>query len=71
MSIFDPGLPSVRQIQSFIKIKQKVEISLINNITLTGTILWQDPNCLCLFNEEEDIKTIVWFQAIIYLKPIS
>jgi host factor-I protein len=69
MSVFDSGLPSVRQIQSFIKNKLTVEISLITKTTLRGKILWQDANCLCLINEEENDKTLIWFQAIVYLKP--
>lgn len=70
MSVFDQGLPSVRQIQSFIKNKQKVEIALINNITLKGVILWLDPNCLCVVNEDDDNKILLWFHAIAYLKPL-
>jgi host factor-I protein len=69
MFTFDSGFPSVRQIQSFIKKKQTVEISLITNTTLTGKILWQDPNCLCLLNEEENDKTLIWFQAIASVRP--
>jgi host factor-I protein len=68
MSLFEPGLPSVRQIQSFIKNKQKVEIGLITNNTFQGKILWQDHNCLCLVNQERE-KTLVWLQGIIYIKP--
>ncbi len=70
MSQFDTGLPSIREIQSFIKNKQKVEIGVIMNDTLGGQILWQDQNCLCLVNEKRE-KTLVWIQSIAYIKPES
>jgi host factor-I protein len=69
MSVFDSGLPSVRQIQSFIKNKQKLEIGLITNITFTGKILWQDTNCLCLINGENSDKILIWFHSVVYIKP--
>lgn len=71
MSVFDTGLPSLRQIQSFIKNKQKVEIGLNINKTLKGQILWQDPNCICLNEENKTEKTLIWLQSIVYLKPES
>lgn len=69
MSVFDSGLPSVRQIQSLIKNKRKVEIGLLTNTSLQGKILWQDPNCLCLIEEQQDNSTLIWFQAIAYITP--
>lgn len=70
MSVFNTGFPSVRKIQSFIKEKQTVEISLSNNVTLKGKILWQDPNCICL-TETEGEQTLIYFDAIVYVKPTN
>jgi host factor-I protein len=68
MSEFDTGLPSVRQVQSFIKDKQEIEMKLITDELLVGKILWQDANCICLLDRNEQ-QTLVWRQALVYLKP--
>ncbi len=68
MSEFDTGLPSVRQIQNFIKEKQEVELKLLSNDLLMGKILWQDQSCICLV-DQYDQPTLVWRQALVYLKP--
>ena len=68
MSLFDPGLPSMREIQSFIKEKQKVEVGVTTNNIFEGQILWQDQNCLCLVDEKQN-KILIWLQGIVYIKP--
>lgn len=68
MAELETGLPSVRQIQSFIKDKTDVELKLITQELLVGKIRWQDTDCLCLI-DQYDQPTIVWRQAIAYLKP--
>jgi host factor-I protein len=67
MSDFNTGLPSVRQIQSYIKDRQEVEIKLSTDDLAIGKILWQDDNCICLLDHYEQ-STLIWFQAIVYLK---
>jgi host factor-I protein len=68
MSEFDVGLPSVRQVQSFIKDKQEIEIKSIAGDLLAGKILWQDPHCICLLDRNEQ-QILVWRQALAYIKP--
>lgn len=68
MSEFDQSLPSVRQIQNLIKETQEVELKLSTDDLLVGKIVWQDTNCICLV-DHYDQQTIVWRQALIYLKP--
>lgn len=68
MSEFDIGLPSIRQVQTYLKDKQPVEIKLVTNDILEGTLFWQDQNCLCLQDQQQQL-TLVWRQAIVYLKP--
>ena len=68
MTEFDTGLPSVRQVQDFIKDKQEVELKLSTDDLLMGKIIWQDSSCLCLV-DHYDQPTLVWRQALIYLKP--
>lgn len=65
---FDTGLPSVRQIQGFIKEGQEVEIKLLTQDTLIGQLRWQDSDCLCLVTHD-GLPLIIWRQAIAYMKP--
>jgi host factor-I protein len=66
---FDTSLPSIRQVQSLIKEKNAVEIKLLTGDTLTGTIVWQDPQCV-LIADSNGQKTTIWRQAIAYMKPM-
>lgn len=70
MSQFNTGLPSVRQIQNFIKNKTFVEIGLITNQILDGKIVWQDSQCISLVDNNQE-KTLIWITAIAYIKPAS
>jgi host factor-I protein len=67
MSDFNTGLPSIRQIQTYIKDRQEVEIKLITDDLIIGKIMWQDNHCLCLLDHYEQ-STLIWMQAIVYLK---
>lgn len=69
MSIeLETGLPSVRQIQNLIREGTEVELKLVTGDLLAGKVRWQDQNCICLI-DQYDQPTIVWRQAIVYLKP--
>ena len=68
MTEFDTGLPSVRQVQDFIKNKQEVELKLSTDDLIVGKIIWQDSSCICLV-DHYDQPTLIWRQALIYLKP--
>lgn len=69
MPELDTDLPSVRQLQGFIKDGQELELKLLNGDILTGKLRWLDPNCLCLLTADEQPITI-WCHAIAYLKPL-
>lgn len=64
----ETGLPSVRQIQTIIREGQEVEIKLLTGDLLAGKVRWQDTDCMCLM-DQYDQPTLVWRQAIAYLKP--
>lgn len=64
----ETGLPSVRQFQTLIKDNSEVEVKLVTNDLLVGKLRWQDPHCLCLL-DHYDQPTIIWKQAIVYVKP--
>jgi host factor-I protein len=67
MTEFDTGLPSVRQVQTYIKDQQEVELKLSTDDLLVGKIIWQDSCCLCLVDHYNQ-PTIIWRQALVYLK---
>ncbi len=69
MSEFNTGLPSVRQIQKFIKEKATIEVGLLTDTNVRGKVLWQDNQSICLLDNNET-KIIIWLQAIAYIKPI-
>lgn len=64
----ETGLPSIRQIQNMIRETREVELKLITGDLLAGKIRWQDSHCISL-TDQYDQDTIVWRQAIVYLKP--
>ena len=67
-SELETGLPSVRQVQSLIRDTQEVELKLVTGDLLAGKLRWQDQHCLCLV-DQYDQPTLVWRQAVVYLKP--
>ncbi|PZO38090.1 MAG: RNA-binding protein hfq [Leptolyngbya sp.] len=64
---FATGFPSVRQVQTLIRDKATVEIKLITGDLLSGRVVWQDPQCICLETEDQS-KHQIWKQAIGFLK---
>ncbi|NBD16475.1 MAG: RNA-binding protein hfq [Cyanobacteria bacterium] len=70
MTEFDTGLPSTRMVQNLIKEEKDVEIKLLSEDLIVGKVLWQDQYCLCLV-DHYDQSTLVWRQAVAYLKPKS
>ncbi|MBN3895578.1 MAG: RNA-binding protein hfq [Nostoc sp.] len=65
---FDTTLPSIRQVQNLIKQTTPVELKLLTQDVLIGRVLWQDPQCICIADENSQ-QTTVWKQAIAYIKP--
>ncbi|MBE9006720.1 RNA chaperone Hfq [Fortiea sp. LEGE XX443] len=65
---FDTSLPSIRQLQNLIKQAAVVEFKLVTGDLLTGKVLWQDPSCVCIADENSQ-QTTIWKQAIAYFQP--
>ena len=68
MTEFNTDLPGIRQIQGYIKDKQEVELKLVTDDLVVGKILWQDADLLCM-EDHYNQQTLVWRQALVYLKP--
>jgi host factor-I protein len=67
---FDTTLPSIRQIQRWIKEKTPVEFKLISGDLIIGKVFWQDHNCVCIVDGNNE-QTTVWKQSIAYMKSRS
>jgi host factor-I protein len=67
MAEFDTGLPSVRQVQGFIKDGTEVELKLLTQDVVTGYLRWQDVNSLCISTLDGQ-SMIVSRHAIAYIK---
>ncbi len=68
MTEFDTGLPSVKQVQAYIKDKQEIELKLVTDDLIVGKIMWQDHQCICVV-DHYDQPSLVWRQAVVFLKP--
>ena len=68
MTEFDTGLPSVKQVQNYIKDKQEIELKLVTDDLIVGKIMWQDHQCICVV-DHYDQPSLVWRQAVVFLKP--
>jgi host factor-I protein len=64
---FDTSLPSIRQLQSLIQEASPIQLKLLTGDILTGKVLWQDSQCVCVVDENSQ-KTTVWKQAIAYIR---
>ncbi|MBE9158958.1 RNA-binding protein hfq [Nodosilinea sp. LEGE 06152] len=64
---FAAGFPSVRQVQNLIRDKTSIEVKLITGDVVSGRVLWQDPQCICVETEDQS-KHQIWKQAIGFLK---
>ena len=67
-SELDTNLPSIRQVQTLIRDEKEVELKLMTDDLLVGKIRWQDQQAICLLDQYNQ-PTIIWRQAIAYMKP--
>ena len=63
---FDTGIPSIGQVQMMIRDKKTVEAKLTTGDVITGNILWQDANAVCMTAANQTV--ILMRGAIAYLK---
>jgi host factor-I protein len=64
---FDTTLPSIRLVQNWIKQKATVEFKLVTGDLITGRVFWQDINCVCILDANNE-QTTVCRMAIAYMK---
>jgi len=68
MSEFNTDLPSIRKVQAYTKDKNLLELKLLTGDSLIGTILWQDPNSICL-QDQSSQQILIWRNAIAFIRP--
>ncbi len=66
MAELDTGLPSIRWLQKLIKDKTPVAIKTLGNEEISGIILWQDTDCLCL-EADNGRQWLLWRHALVSL----
>jgi len=64
----ETGLPSTRLLQNYLRDKRTVEVKLVTGDTVTGTLSWQDPQCICVAVNGE--ATLIWRSALVSLKGV-
>ena len=64
----ETGLPSTRLLQTYLREKRTVEVKLVTGDTVTGSLSWQDPQCVCL--DVEGNPVVVWRSALVYIKGV-
>lgn len=69
MSIeLESGLPSIKMLQTYLRNQNTVEVKLVTGDTVTGTIAWQDPHCLCM--NTDGTSVLIWQSALAFVKPV-
>lgn len=60
-------LPSVRQIQTYIREKLTIEVKLLTGDVIVGTVFWQDSDCICLRDASEQ-PVMIFRPAIAFIR---
>ncbi len=69
MTEMKTGLPSVRQLQTLIRNGNQVEVKVSTGDVITGKLLWQDDDCVCVADASAQ-PSIIWRHALVMIKPI-
>ena len=67
---FDPSLPGIRLIQSWIREQRVLGIELNDGGRLDGRLVWQDPQYFALQREDNDDPVLINRQAVITIRPL-
>ncbi len=62
----ETGTPSIRHLQEAIRDKQQVEVKLLTGDVLSGLVIWQDKDSVCV--QQEGQSYVVYRHAIAYIK---
>ena len=68
---FDPSLPGIRQIQSWIREQRILGIELNDGRRLDGRLTWQDPQFFALQREESSEPLLINRLAVLTIRPLA
>jgi host factor-I protein len=63
-------LPSVRQIQTYIREKTAIEVKLLTGDLIAGSVFWQDSDCVCIRDASEQ-PVMISRPAIAFIRAQS
>ena len=67
---FDPSLPGIRLIQSWMRDKRVLSFELMDGRRLDGRLDWQDPQFFALRRDESADPTLIARHAVISIRPL-
>ena len=67
---FDPSLPGIRLIQSWIREQRVIGIELNDGRRLDGRLAWQDPQYFALQREENEDPVLISRRAVLTIRPL-
>ncbi len=69
-SSFDPSLPSIRLLQSWIRERKILSLELPDGRRLIGVLIWQDQYCLALQPSDSDDPVLINRAAMLLVRPL-
>ena len=68
---FDPSLPGIRLIQSWIREQRVLGIELNDGRRLDGCLAWQDPQYFALQREDSNDPVLINRMAVLTIRPLA
>jgi host factor-I protein len=69
-SSFDPSLPSIRLLQTWIREQKILSLELSDGRRLIGVLIWQDQYCLALQPSDSDDPVLISRAAMLLVRPL-
>tara|TARA_B100001093_G_scaffold221605_1_gene212538 strand:- start:413 stop:634 length:222 start_codon:yes stop_codon:yes gene_type:complete len=68
---FDPSLPGIRLIQTWIREQRVLGIELNDGRRLDGCLAWQDPQYFALQREDSNDPVLINRLAVLTIRPLA
>ena len=69
-SSFDPSLPSIRLLQTWIRERKILSLELADGHRLIGVLIWKDQLCLALQPSDSDDPVLINRAAMLLVRPL-
>ena len=69
-SSFDPSLPSIRLLQTWIRDRKILSLELSNGQRLIGVLIWQDQHYLALQPSDSDEPVLISRSSMLLARPL-